>query len=55
MAGLKKFRDRVLSLKVLIGKSDLSEAWKQIARDAVLAWVAAMTEEEVIRNSGVWP
>ena len=68
MTELKKFRNRVQSLKQLIEQSDLSDEWRQVARDAALSWVAGMTEEEwtqdagvtpaeaeYLRNAGVWP
>jgi len=35
MNELKMFRDRLLTLKLLIEQSDLRPEWKQIARDAV--------------------
>jgi len=55
MTELKKFRDRVKSMKLLIEQSNMRPEWKQIARDAALAWVAARTEEEWMEDAGVTP
>ena len=53
MNELKIFRDRLLSLKLLIEQSDLSDEWKTVARDAVLGWAADMTETEWMQDAGV--
>ena len=68
MSELKRFRNHIQSLKQLIEESDLDDDWKQVARDAVLSWIAETSEEdwikgtgvtpaevEYLRNAGVWP
>ena len=68
MSELKKLRYRIQALKQLIEQSDLDDDWKNVARDAALAWVAEMSEDEwvkevglnpaeaqYLRNAGVWP
>ena len=55
MTELKKFRDRVKSLKLLIEQSNLRPEWKHIALEATLAWVTAMTEKEWMEDAGVTP
>jgi hypothetical protein len=53
MSELSKFRNRIQSLKVLIEQSNLSDEWKQVARDAALSWVAGMSEKEWLDEAGV--
>lgn len=55
MSELKKFRVHVQALQQLIDESNLDNNWKQVARDALLAWIAETKEQEWIKKVGIRP